>query len=357
MADPPAEGTPRELGPLTLADLPPPPPDRTGWPWTEESSPWPAQAPSGGEWPRVSIVTPSYNQAPFLEETLRSVLLQGCPRLEYFVIDGGSNDGCREILERYAPWLSYWVSEADRGQSHAINKGFARATGRIVAWINSDDAFRPGAIRAAVETFLRHPRASLVYGCASDRDEHGVPMDRYKGRPFRLEDMLDGRNPVAQPSAFFSHEALTRVGWLEESMHFGMDYDLWVRLAASGEVVFVDEIWSDFRHYATSKSGTSWLPFLVDIDASLRRAFDGGLLPEPLQRLRRSALGQSALRVAIDSHWHGRDGQARAYVCRALSLNPALAWRGESRGLVWRALLGLAWKRRLKGLLGWGSAD
>src|SRR5215469_2917833 len=112
-----------------LADLPPPPAGHTGWPWTIESMPSPPARTDGSPWPTISIVTPSYNQGQFIEETIRSVLLQGYPALEYIIIDGGSTDQSVEIIKKYEPWLTYWISESDRGQSHAINKGFKRATG------------------------------------------------------------------------------------------------------------------------------------------------------------------------------------------------------------------------------------
>src|SRR4051812_31180515 len=125
----------------SLAELPPPPPGAAGWPWTEESS-----GLEEGPWPRVSIVTPSYMQGDFLEETIRSVLLQGYPDLEYFIIDGGSTDRSVEIIRRYEPWLAGWVSEKDAGQPAAVNKGWNRASGDILAYINSDDWYYPGAL-------------------------------------------------------------------------------------------------------------------------------------------------------------------------------------------------------------------
>src|SRR5579885_3553995 len=123
----------------TLAELPPPPAGKTGWPWTIETPALPASRADGSPWPRISIVTPSYNQGQFIEETIRSVLLQGYPDLEYIVIDGGSTDQSVEIIRKYERWLTYWVSEKDRGQAHAINKGFSSVTGELFNWINSDD--------------------------------------------------------------------------------------------------------------------------------------------------------------------------------------------------------------------------
>src|SRR5579862_8034570 len=132
-----------------LASLPPPPPGRTGWPWTVETSP-PVAA---NAWPRITIVTPSYQQAAYVEETLRSVLLQNYPALEYIVIDGGSSDGSANLIERYASRLAYWHSQRDHGQADAINQGFDRATGEIVGWLNSDDFLLPGALFAVAQAF------------------------------------------------------------------------------------------------------------------------------------------------------------------------------------------------------------
>src|SRR5439155_11304713 len=148
----------------TLSELPPRPPNQTGWPWTEGSAPFPPTLPDGSPWPRVTVVTPSYNQGQFVEETIRSVLLQGYPNLEYVVVDGGSTDESVEIIRKYEPWLAYWVSERDQGQTHAINKGLARATGEVFAYLNSDDLFVPGALTAIGEAYARYPHADAIYG-------------------------------------------------------------------------------------------------------------------------------------------------------------------------------------------------
>ena len=132
---------------LTLKDLPLSPSSKSGWPWTEQGKPLTEQRSDGFTWPRITIVTPNYNQGQFIEETIRSVLLQGYPNLEYIIIDGGSTDNSVEIVKKYEQYLAYWVSEPDRGQSHAINKGFERCTGDYVAWMNSSDCYMPGALQ------------------------------------------------------------------------------------------------------------------------------------------------------------------------------------------------------------------
>src|SRR5262245_40759296 len=155
-----------------LVDLPPPPPEKTRWPWTQ-SDVQPAPPSESFAWPRVTVVTPSFNQGAFIEETIRSVLLQDYPNLEYLVVDGGSTDSTLEVIKTYEPWIDYWVSERDRGQTHAINKGFSRATGEILAWLNSDDTYEPHAIR----TVVRHMMATgavVTYGNCNLIDETGA---------------------------------------------------------------------------------------------------------------------------------------------------------------------------------------
>ena len=139
----------------SIDDLPRPGPGRSGWPWTEAPPPLPPTTVNGQAWPRITIVTPSFNQAQYLEETIRSVLLQGYPNLEYLVFDGGSTDGSVDILRRYDRFLDAWVSERDKGQSDAINKGLARCTGTIVNWLCSDDVLLPGALFRVGEAFTK----------------------------------------------------------------------------------------------------------------------------------------------------------------------------------------------------------
>ena len=149
---------------LTLKDLPPPPADKSGWPWTEQSQPLPERMPDGSEWPRISIITPSYNYGQFLEETIRSVLLQGYPNLEYIIIDGGSADNSVEIIRKYEPWLQYWISEPDNGQTDAIQKGFSKSTGVVWNWLNSDDILEKNALQHIAKAFKNNPCATLLFG-------------------------------------------------------------------------------------------------------------------------------------------------------------------------------------------------
>ena len=174
----------------TLAELPTPPAGKTGWPWTVETPPLPPARPDGSPWPRISIVTPSYNQGQFIEETIRSILLQGYPDLEYIIIDGGSTDQSVEIIKKYEPWLTYWVSEKDRGQAHAINKGFARVSGEIGGYLNSDDFYLPNALSAAAVSFIRL-RWDLFIGRS---DYRYSPSYRWVRRSWWLNDLENYQN-------------------------------------------------------------------------------------------------------------------------------------------------------------------
>ena len=207
------------------------------------------------EQPRVSIVTPSYNQARFLEQTIQSVLEQDYPNLEYFVMDGGSTDGSLEIIQRYAPRLAGWVCEKDRGQTDALNKGFARATGQILAWLNSDDTYEPGAVSAAVAALTSRPDAAAIYGEANFIDENGRTIGRFPAAQTDLPRLRRGYVHVPQQATFFRGDLWRAIGPLDPSFYFAMDYDLWVRLAGRGPLVYLPgQVWANFRLHSGAKT-------------------------------------------------------------------------------------------------------
>ena len=202
----------------------------------------------------VSIVTPSYQQAKYLETTIFSVLEQDYTEIEYIIIDGGSTDGSREIIERYAHRLAYWVSEPDKGQTDAINKGFARARGDILAWLNSDDTYEPGAVSQAVALMKAHPEWGLLYGDANFIDENGKVRGKFPARQTDYRRLRQGYVHIPQQAAFFRADLWRRVGPLDPSFYFAMDYDLWVRLARIAQVMYVSRHWANFRIHGDAKT-------------------------------------------------------------------------------------------------------
>ena len=203
--------------------------------------------------PRVSIVTPSFNQAPFLERTIRSVLEQDYPDVEYLVLDGGSTDGSLDLIRTYADRLSYWSSGPDGGQSSAINDGWQRATGQVLAWLNSDDFYLPGAVSAAIAALQEHPASPFAYGTCEFVDPTGRAFARV-GSAFDRRALRRGHQMAPQPATFFRRAAIERVGPLDESLHYSMDYELFWRLAEIGDPVFIDRPLAGFTVHTDAKT-------------------------------------------------------------------------------------------------------
>jgi glycosyltransferase involved in cell wall biosynthesis len=201
----------------------------------------------------VSIITPSYNQSSFLEETIRSVLEQKDQDVELVVVDGGSTDGSVDIIKKYADRLAWWVSEKDSGQADAINKGFVHAHGEIVAWLNSDDYYLPGAISAVVKAFAVHPEAAMIYGNMLAVDEHDQVINTLIYRQLSLEDLLCFQI-VGQPAVFIRASAFRKAGGLDTSFHCLLDHQLWIKLAAYGEILHVPQTWAAARFHAAAKN-------------------------------------------------------------------------------------------------------
>jgi glycosyltransferase involved in cell wall biosynthesis len=202
----------------------------------------------------VSIVTPSYNQSRFIEATIQSVLFQDYPQIEYLVVDGASTDGTADIIRKYEDRLAWWVSEKDRGQTDAINKGFARAKGEVLAWLNSDDTYEPGAIDAAVNYLQKHLEVGMIYGDCNYINENGEVIGQFQSRQTSYRRIRRGYNHIPQQTMFFRAELWKQVGPLDPSFHYAMDYDLWTRIAARTEIKYVPQIWANFRLHTSGKT-------------------------------------------------------------------------------------------------------
>jgi len=235
--------------------------EKSGWPWDEESTFLASTLANGSAWPRISIVTPSYNQGPYIEETIRSVLLQRYPNLEYIIIDGGSTDNSIEIIKKYEPWITYWASERDHGQSHAINKGLKKSRGDIVAYLNSDDIYLPGTIQKVARYFDKHDSVDIVYGDCRIIDEKSKMIAQWCSRVFDLFSELC-LNFIYQPTSFIRRRVIRKVGYFDENLHYTMDVDYWYRAGCHFEFEYIPEVLACFRVSSDSKTGDSQIPIV-----------------------------------------------------------------------------------------------
>lgn len=268
------------IRPITIEQLPPPPAGKVGWPWTLEGLSATPPADVAGL-PRITIVTPSFNQGAFIEETIRSILLQGYPNLEYIVIDGGSTDGSVAIIERYAPFLDYWISEPDAGQSDAISKGFARATGELINWLNSDDLMLPGAL-AAIGACAKANPGKMVAGDVIWFGEE-LPNEVYKRqRGLSFENLVKYWTQEAlyqQPGLFYRRSDYEAVGGLDTTLWNSMDYDLFCRLLRRSSVSYLEQPVVRFRYHESSKTVTNGDFFMLERLRASRRYWAGLVLP------------------------------------------------------------------------------
>jgi glycosyltransferase involved in cell wall biosynthesis len=275
--------------------------------------------------PKISIVTPSFNQGQFLEETILSVLNQRYPHLEYFVVDGGSTDASVEIIRKYSAQLAWWVSEPDRGQAHAINKGLARATGHIVAYLNSDDVYLPGALDIVAKVFVEHPDWNWIAGgCAL----FGRTQDACVKTPTANTDVIGWlcRNRIAQPAAFWRRSLTGQLGAFEERYRYCMDYEYWVRLAHAGEVCHaVDFPLAGFRLHGQSKTVAEEKHFAAEEEA-IRAHYLAKLQPREqsrYKRMRRQLASEAKFGKALELRHSGQTAAAWRCFWQAIAENPA----------------------------------
>jgi glycosyltransferase involved in cell wall biosynthesis len=282
----------------------------------------------------VSIVTPSLNQAEFIAETIASVLNQDYPALEFLVVDGGSTDGTLDILRGYGGRIR-WTSGSDDGQSDAINRGIAATSGEIVAWLNADDVYVPGAVARAAAAFAEDPTRDLVYGQAAFIDRSGKPLgDEAHGEPWSLEGLINRTNFIQQPAAFFRRRAFDAVGGLDVGLHYVMDYDLWIKLGSRGRVHYVPEVFAKVRWHEHTKTVTGGVPRYAEMERMTarygRKRVPEAFEPEMLRALARASGGALRRRSLGEALGHAR--HAAPYALRATRRRALRAVRGRGDG-------------------------
>ena len=329
----------------TLSELPAPPEGKTGWPWTEETPTWDSTELEGPA-PRISIVIPSYNQALFVEETLRAILLQGYPDLELIFAEDASTDDTLEVIEPYRPWMTLLPAPANRGMSNAINRGFRRASGEIVTWISTDDVYLPGAFQQAARRWQQDPECGALIGGFRFVDPESAPLGPV--HPARLEPKAPLDLTVAplsswrlhQVATFYTAAGLDSAGrYVREDLYYVMDRDLLFRIARLHPVHLIDRPLALFRLHPESKSASKakMLAFAGEF-ANLQLAYLSG---EPQLDRRRKRIARRRRAKGFLRHGGRGQGSGRGLsLLRAAALAPSFLLH-RTYWVRWLDLLGL----------------
>lgn len=289
--------------------------------------------------PKVSVVTPSFNQAEYLAETLASIVNQRYPNLELIVMDGGSTDGSREVIKSFEPHIAFWVSERDRGQSNAINMGLARATGDVLCWLNSDDVFLPGALNTVAYTFNSHPDWDWISGPSLKFGERFHELVGYFQQPTDAAEWLV-HCPISQPSTFWRRRLYDQHGDLDESFNFALDYEYWVRFVTAGERLhFIDRPLSAYRLHDVSKTVAHAEKFMAE-ETKLREKHVDKLSPSQRAKLDSLLKRSGELDALSDAVMKVGDApyEARTEVMALLKKNPRLLFTRTGAASLYRVL-------------------
>lgn len=274
------------------------------------------------QWPLVSIVTPSLDQGPFIRATIESILSQDYPNLEYWVMDGGSKDETLEILRSYGDRVS-WVSEPDNGQSQAVNKGWKRSQGEILGWVNADDLLGPLAVRSAVEALLAKQDIGAVYGDTLYIDEADKAIQGYPTRIFNYEVLAgETENFIPQPSVFMRRNVLEKAGFLNETFHYVMDYDLWLRLGLIAPMEYLPMRMAILRLHPSAKTVKSMSKFANEFASMYESLFSNPALPVSLQQRQFEIMHTAYVHSASFCFWGGKTQMALYFLQKAWKLRP-----------------------------------
>ncbi|MHA1368345.1 MAG: glycosyltransferase family 2 protein [Promethearchaeota archaeon] len=297
------------------ASFPQTPNGKNGWPWTIDKKVKILNQTQ--KWPKVTIITPVYNGVQFIEESIRSVLMQDYPNLEYIIMDGGSTDGSVEIIRKYEPWLTYWESRKDRGQSHAINKGLARATGEFFNWQNADDILLPGTIFENVSIFEKNPHA--VYVNRSQYQEDMITRERKikrfskTSRMVLLEDALPAIRPGYHPGGLMRRDVAIAAGGLDETFQVAMDLDLQLRMLLEGPGFYEDSPAIVFRWHPGQKTQSQHQRFIHELFLIVDKMYARLPKGHPLHAMKLASLGSARYAGARLCRKNGLHGKAAFY--------------------------------------------
>jgi len=301
-----------------------------------------------GELPLVSIVTPSLNKGRFIEETVLSIKNQTYPRIEHVVIDGGSTDETLDILRKYTDSL-VWISEPDKGQYDASNKGLRMAKGEILGWLMADDTYMPQAVETAVKFLIENPDVALVYGKCPFIDEKGKVIREFPSEPFDLSRLVRGPNTIPSPTVFFRKHIVDEVGYFDTNLYMSADYDLFIRIGLKFRIAYIPKPLATYRLYAGTKTTGEYQKFGPDLLHIFDKLYSNNDIPKELWAVRRHSYGWAHLLIGQGYFGLRQMKEARKHLTRACMLRPHYLKERSVLYLLAMSFI-VEWKRKLKNM-------